>query len=435
MAALEGPSPWPAGATFGPDGLRLRGVGADALAAEHGTPLLVYDEPEIRARCRELVARFPRALYAVKAFTARPVIRIALEEGLGLLAASGGEVVACLRAGADPAEIVFHGNNKSDDELELAVASGVGLVVADSLDELVELDRVARAASTVQPVLVRVTPGVTGGTHRYVETGGDDSKFGIPAAEAREAIRFAAESVGLWLRGLHAHVGSQLLRAEPTLASLDVLLDLAASARDATGVAPEVFDIGGGFGVTYTDEPPLDLAAFAEELTGGLREGAERRGLPTPELVVEPGRWVVANAGLTLYRVGTVKRRRDRMVVAVDGGMSDNIRPALYGARHAVAFAGPGRASPPIRATVVGKHCESGDVVAADVELPRPPERGDLLAVAAIGAYCYSMASSYNRIGRPAVVAVREGEVLPWLRRETDDDLDRLELESVAAAG
>jgi diaminopimelate decarboxylase len=407
-------------------------VGTDALAADHGTPLIVYDEPEIRARCRELATRFPRALYAVKAFTARPVIRIALEEGLGLLAASGGEVVACLRAGADPAEVVFHGNNKSEDELELAVASRVGLVVADSLDELVDLDGVARAASTVQPVLVRVTPGVSGGTHRYIETGEADSKFGVPGAEALDALRFAAQAPGLRLRGLHAHVGSQLPRAEPTLASLDVLLDLAARAREVTGVTPEVFDVGGGFGVTYTDESPLDLAVFAEELTGALREGAQRRGLVTPELVVEPGRWVVANAGLTLYRVGTVKRRGDRAVVAVDGGMSDNIRPALYGARHAVAFAGPHREGSPVRATVVGKHC--GDVVAADVELPRPPERGDLLAVATTGAYCYSMSSSYNRIGRPAVVAVREGEVLPWLRRETDDDLDRLELDLAEVA-
>lgn len=427
-------TPWSAGAVFSSDGLRLRGVPAQALAAEHGTPLIVYDEDEVRTRCRELAARFPRALYAVKAFTARPVIRIALEEGLGLLAASGGEVVACLRAGADPAHVVFHGNNKSRDELELAVASGVGLVVADSLDELVELDLVARTASTVQAVLVRVTPGVSGGTHRYVETGEADSKFGIPIAEGLEAVRFAAGAEGLSFRGLHAHVGSQLLRPEPALASLDVLLQLAATARADTGTTIEMLDVGGGFGVTYTDEPSLDLAAFSARLADALRDGAARRGLPTPELVVEPGRWVVANAGLTLYRVGTVKRRGDRAVVAVDGGMSDNIRPALYGARHEVALAGPGRPGSPVRATVVGKHCESGDVLATDAALPRLPERGDLLAVATTGAYCYSMSSSYNRIGRPAVVAVNGGVVRTWLRRETDDDLDRLELDLVEAA-
>jgi diaminopimelate decarboxylase len=425
----RGGSPWPAGAVFGPDGLSIGGVAAEELAARHGTPLMVYDATQVRERCRELGTRFPSALYAVKAFTARPVIRIAIEEGLGLLVASGGELAACLRAGADPARIAFHGNNKSDEELALAVEEGVGLVIADSHDELVRLDGLAVRAGATQPVLVRVTPGVTGGTHRYVETGEAGSKFGIPADEALDAVRFAEAAAGLRFRGLHAHVGSQLLRAEPVLEALEALLDLAERCRDVTGGSLEALDVGGGFGVTYTDELPLDLGDLAGALLARLGEACGRRGIEPPEVIVEPGRWVVANAGLTLYRIGTVKETGAGTLVAVDGGMSDNIRPALYGARHAVAPAGPPRAGSPVRAVVVGKHCESGDVIARDVELPHPPRRGDLLAVAATGAYSYSMASAYNRIGRPAVVGLRDGAAEPWLRREDDDDLDRLEVE------
>jgi len=421
-------SAWPADAVFDRDGLSIGGVAAEDLAAEHGTPVVVYDADEIRDRCRELAARFPSALYAVKAFTARPAIRIAIEEGLGLLVASGGELTACLRAGAEPVRIAFHGNNKSDEELELAVGSGVGLVIADDLDELARLDRVAAAAGAMQAVFVRVTPGVTGGTHRYIETGEASSKFGMPLGEALAAVRFAEAADHLRFRGLHAHVGSQLLRAAPLLESLEVLLDLAERCREVTGRHLEVLDVGGGFGVTYTDEETLDLAGLADAVFARLRDGCARRGIEPPEVIVEPGRWVVANPGVTLYRVGTVKQRDGSAIVAVDGGMSDNIRPALYGARYSVAPAGPPRHDAPIRAVIVGKHCESGDVIARDVELPSLPRRGDLLAVAATGAYCYSMASAYNRIGRPAVVAVRDGAVEPWLRREDEDDLDRFEV-------
>jgi len=427
-------SPWPASAELGRDGLRVGGLFAEELAAEHGTPLLVYDEGEVRARCSALARRFPGALYAVKAFTARAAIVVALEEGLGVLAASGGELAASLRAGADPSRMVLHGNNKSDAELELAVSAGLGLVVVDNRDELVRLDEIATSRSTVASVLLRVTPGITGGTHRYIETGGSGSKFGMPVDEAVEAARLTSRLRGLRLRGLHSHVGSQLLRVEPVLASLNVLLDLAGPVWRASGHDVEVLDLGGGFGVTYTDEPPVDLDELATALDRHLRSGCERRGLPRPSLIVEPGRWVMANAGITLYRVGTVKRANGRTIVAVDGGMSDNVRPALYGARHALALAGAPRPDSPVRASVVGKHCESGDVLACDVELPWQPQRGDLLAVAATGAYCYSMASTYNRVPRPAVVAVQDGAAQTWLRRETEDDLNALEPELTRSA-
>lgn len=425
---------WPANARFTDAGLELAGVSAEALAREHGTPLFVIDEDHFRARCREFARCFPRALYAVKAFTARELIRTAAEEGLGLLVASGGELEACLRAGVDPHLIAFHGNNKSDEELELAVRSGVGLVIGDHATELERLDAIARAAARRQNVLVRVVPDVTAGTHRYIETGERDSKFGTPieGGLALEAIRAAAERPSLEYKGIHVHVGSQVLRVEPFVRAAHTALELAADVKDELGVDTPLLDLGGGFGVAYTDEAVPLPTETAEEVLAAVREGAAARGLGEPEVLVEPGRAIVANAVVTLYRVGSVKRTPGgRTLVAVDGGMSDNIRPMLYGARYAVASAGEPRRSTARghSVTVVGKHCESGDVLADEVLLSGDPAPGDLLAFAATGAYGYSMASNYNRIPRPAVVTVREGESRPVLRRETADDMDRLEID------
>jgi diaminopimelate decarboxylase len=422
--------PWPENARFGPRGLEVAGALAEDLARRYGTPLLLVDEADLRIRCRSFGAAFPRVHYAVKAFTARAAIRVALDESLGLLAATGGELLACLRAAADPSTVALHGNNKSDEELELAVRAGIGLVIADNEEELERLDRTAVAAGNRQPVLVRVIPGVAGGTHSFIETGELDSKFGTPVqgGAAMAAVRRAVRSGGLEFRGLHAHIGSQLLSTDPYLSAIDVLLDLAAQVREELGATVEVLDVGGGFGATYTDEVPPAAEEAAEAILPRVREGAARRGLPAPEVMVEPGRALVANAVLTLYRVGSVKRIPGvRTFVAVDGGMSDNIRPVLYGARYRVAPAGIPGTEPEETVTVVGKHCESGDVVATDVPLPFGVRRGDLLAIAATGAYGYSMASNYNRVGRPAVVGVRDGDSRLWLRRETDDDLDRLE--------
>jgi diaminopimelate decarboxylase len=423
--------PWPASAVFGPRGLEIGGLTAEDLAAAHDTPLFVLDEDDVRARGRAFASAFPRALYAVKAFTARRILQAAREEGLGLLASTGGELTACLRAGADPARIAMHGNNKSEDEIELAVRSGVGLISIDHLAEVARVDAAAAAAGVVQPALVRVIPGVTAGTHSFIETGELDSKFGTPIAGglALEAVGAVLAAPNLAFRGLHAHIGSQILSETPYARTIEVVFDLVRSIRDELRAGVDVLDVGGGFGVRYTDEEPASTADVAAAILTGVADAAAAVGVAVPEVIVEPGRAIVANAALTLYRVGTVKETPGvTTFVAVDGGMSDNIRPMLYGARYTMSLAGLPRPGPAVTVTVVGKHCETSDILARDVVLPWAPRRGDLLAVASTGAYSYSMASNYNRLGRPAVVGVRDGAASLWLRRETDDDLDRLEV-------
>lgn len=422
------PSPWPSGASFGPRGLEIGGIPADQLAATYGTPLIVVDEDDLRSRCRSIRSRVDRVFYAVKAFTAHAVIRVVSEEGLDLLVASRGELEVCRRAGARGARIVVHGNNKSDEELASAVDAGVGLVIVDNEDELRRLDAIAGAAGIVQSVLLRVIPEIVAGTHLAIETGAAGSKFGTPLAGASEAVALAERLGSTRFVGLHAHIGSQVLRAEPYLRAADALLDLLGRLRDELGVAAELLDLGGGFGVTYVEESPLVPADVAVALSDRVRAGAAARDIPVPLLAVEPGRSLIANAAVTLYRVGSRKESDGRTLVAVDGGMSDNIRPMLYGSRFAVAQADVPAAGPERPVTVVGKHCESGDVLAENVRLPAAAGPGALLAFASTGAYTYSMASNYNRVGRPAVVAVRGGIAAPWLRREDPADMDRLEV-------
>lgn len=420
--------PWPANSSFTDLGLEVAGVRAGDLVETHGTPLLVVDEEDMRARCRLIAALFPRVLFAVKAFPTRAIIRMAAEEGLGLLAATDGELRACLRAGVDPAQIAFHGNNKSDEELRLAVASGIDLVIADHPEELDRLDRVASQAGAVQRVLVRIAPDVEPGTHPAIDTGGAESKFGTPRVEALDAVKRASALPGLEFAGIHAHIGSQVLDRRPYLDAVTLLLDFLSEVEEALGERAEVLDIGGGFGVSYLHEDPLPLRDLAAAIVGEVESGAAERGLPVPQVAVEPGRAIVANGVVTLYRVGATKETPGgRFLVAVDGGMSDNIRPMLYGARHAVALAsvpGETRTRP---ATIVGRHCESGDVLAEDVSLSEDVGSGDLLAFAATGAYSYAMASNYNRVGRPAVVAVRDGLSRLLIRREDAADQERLE--------
>jgi RimJ/RimL family protein N-acetyltransferase len=280
----------------------------------------------------------------------------------------------------------------------------------------------------VQRVLLRVIPGVGAGAHEAIRTGAAGTKFGMPLPEVGEAVRRAMELANVHPVGIHAHIGSQVLEPEPYLAAVDVVLDLLERLKRDTGFEADVVDVGGGFGVSYTDERPLELDRLAPALLARVREGAARRGLRIPHTLVEPGRSVVGGAMVTLYRVGTVKETPDgRNLVAVDGGMADNIRPMLYGARYTVAMAGPPRDAGPVEIDVVGRHCESGDVLAREVKLSQDVRPGDLMAFAGTGAYTYSMAGNYNRVGRPAVVAVRNGRSRVWLRREVDADLDRLE--------
>jgi len=422
-------SPWPRSAVFDPEGLSIGGARAPALAERFGTPLLVIDQNELRDRFRAVRSHFPRVLYAMKALTIHPVLRMAVEEGLDLLAASGGEVEAALRAGIAGRRIALHGNNKSDDELRLAVEAGLSFVIADGAPELERLAAIARSSGAAQAVLLRVMPGIEVETHEAIATGHERSKFGTPVAGVPAAAELARSLEGITFVGLHAHLGSQVMDAAPYLSEVDVLVRLIAQLAAETGLRVEQLDIGGGFGITYTDERVVEMPEVAAAVLGRLEERCRALGVDVPALAVEPGRALVGPAALTLYRVGARKELPDgTTVIAVDGGMSDNIRPALYGARYTVGFASAPRTGALRTVTVVGRHCESGDTLAADVALPADVGPGDLLAFAATGAYTYSLASSYNRVGRPAVVAVRgAGPAELWMRREDPADLDRLE--------
>jgi len=412
------PDPWPRSARWTSAGLEVGGLAAADLAERFGTPLLVIDEADMRARMGAMAAVFPRVAYAVKAMTCAAVIRAALEEGLDLLCASGGEVSTCLRSGAPASRLLLHGNAKTDQELTSAVDVRLGAVIVDGQEELDRLASIARAAGASQPILLRVTPEVQVATHEAIATGHASSKFGVPLAAAADVARRAASTAGVRLIGLHAHAGSQVLDVDAHVRVLRALLRVA----DAADMRHAVLDVGGGFGVTYTDETPSDPAAVAAALRSELDDHEV-----DAVLQVEPGRAIVANPGVTVYRVLARKPAADRDLVAVDGGMSDNLRPALYDARHEVAAVGTHR-GPTEQVTVVGRHCESGDLVAEDVSLPTGLARGDLLAVASTGAYTYPLASAYNRFGRPAVVGVRDGEATVWIRREDADDMDRLDV-------
>lgn len=423
--------PWPSGSREGFEGLVLGGRHASTLADEFGTPLVVVDEQHMRARCREFQEAFGWVLWAVKAFPAEALMQIALEEGLGLLAATGGELDACVRAGAPPERVWLHGSNKSSEEIVAAVELGIGIVIVDNEEEIERIDVAAANAGTVQPVLVRIAPAIEVQTHRYVTTGSRDTKFGIPIAEglALSALKRAQSAANLTVRGVHVHVGSQLLGSEPYLSLVDAALDFLAEAHGAFGFDAEVLDVGGGMGVVYTEEQPPDLAELGDTIRDRISKGCEQRGLLPPMIVTEPGRAVTANAAVTLYRVGTIKEVPGvRTYVAVDGGMSDNIRPALYESRYLVSLASRRSHAALAPVTIVGRHCESGDVLARDVELPGDLTRGDVLAFAATGSYEYAMASNYNKVCRPAVVLVRDEQARLILRREDSADLARLEV-------
>lgn len=425
-------SPWPLTARWAADGLGVGGVPATRLAREFGTPLLVLDVAHIEQRAREFRAAFPCVHYAVKALTCRRLLRLLDGEGLRLLAASRGELEACLRAGIAAGRVALHGNNKSAAELERAIAAGIGLVIVDNADEITRAAAVAARRGRRQDVLVRVIPGISAGGHRFIETGAEESKFGLPIAsgEAEAAVLSVVESGSLTFRGLHAHIGSQILTSEPYLRTVDRLSALAGRLARRHGIDVELLDIGGGVGITYRDEEPPAVGLLAQAIAARLRATCRREGIPVPGLVCEPGRAVVGGAGLTLYRVGSVKERGDGVrLLAVDGGMSDNPRPMLYGAAYEVSPAAGRNGAPSLPTTVVGPHCESGDVLAEGLSLPEDLVAGDLLAVAGTGAYCYSLASNYNRTPRPALVAVKDGEAELWLRAETYDDLERLEVE------
>jgi diaminopimelate decarboxylase len=425
--------------------LAVGGCDLEDLADRFGTPLFVYDETELRSRCREALAAFGEGVaYATKAFLCREMARLATEEGLSLDVSTGGELAVALAAGVPADRLVMHGNNKSVEELRRALEVGVGRLVVDSFDELDRLEAMLNEAMRNEatlsgasrrarprgmdpsrrpiPVLVRVTPGIEAHTHEFVRTGQEDSKFGFGLASgaAARAIERVRSLAGAALVGVHVHIGSQIFDAQFFAAAVDAVAGLVR----AYGLAE--LCIGGGLGVAYlgTERAPT-ITEWAEVVHRACRQAGLDRSV---RVTAEPGRAIVARAGITLYRVGTVKAVDGvRTYVAVDGGMSDNPRPVLYGSGYEAFLPRAASAPRPRRVTVVGKHCESGDVLVADARVPEDLRIGDVLATPVTGAYGYAMASNYNMVPRPAVVFVRDGEARVVRRRESEEDLLRLD--------
>jgi diaminopimelate decarboxylase len=420
--------------------LEVGGVDVRQIAEQYGTPAYVLDEADFRARATGFRDSFAAAFaevggadvyYAGKAFLCTAVARWIAEDGLSLDTCSGGELAVALRAGVPPERIALHGNNKLDHEIDRAVAAGVGRIVIDSLPEI---DRVAAAAArhgVRQPVLIRVTVGVEAHTHEYMSTAHEDQKFGLSlaAGDAATAVARVVASAALELRGLHSHIGSQIFDTQGFEVAARRLLGLHAEVERVHGLALPELDLGGGYGIAYTSEhDPLEPKMLADQLAQIVLRECRGLGIAVPRVSVEPGRAIAGPSTFTLYRVGTVKdvpldHGASRRYVSVDGGMSDNIRTALYDADYSATLASRSSSASPALCRVVGKHCESGDVIVRDEFLPGDVAAGDLIAVPGTGAYCRSMASQYNHVPRPPVLAVAGGEARVLIRRETEDDI------------
>jgi diaminopimelate decarboxylase len=413
---------YPAGSRVNDRGhLEIAGCDLVDLAERFGTPAYVYAEDDIRRRAAEYVRAFSdrtssfEVIYASKALPCTAAYRVMMEEGLSVDVASGGELHMALAAGFDPARIHLHGNNKTEAELRYAFEAGVGHLILDSFDEIALADRLL---DRPQRVLIRITPGIRPSTHDYVQTGQLDSKFGFGLADhlAEQAVERVRESANLELVGLHAHIGSQIFELEPYVKAIEVIADFC----EGVDLEPKLLNVGGGLGIAYldSDEPP-SIEDYVEVKVRGVQSVFD----PAPRILVEPGRSLVGNAGVTAYRVGTVKEIPGvRTYVAVDGGMSDNLRPMLYGSRYEAVIADRAGETPDILATIAGMHCESGDVLVRDTELAAP-RVGDVLVTPATGAYGYAMANNYNGVPRPPVLFCHEGEARVVVRRETWDDL------------
>jgi diaminopimelate decarboxylase len=416
--------------------LHVGGAAVPDVVADVNTPAYLLDEADFRSRARAFRDAFAGydVYYAGKAFLCTTLAGWVAEEGLLLDVCTGGELTVALRAGVDPARIGFHGNNKSYAELRRAVAVGVGRVIVDSFQEIDRLREITTETGTAEqrvPVMVRVTAGVEAHTHEYIATAHEDQKFGfsIAGGDALEAVRRVVAEPGLDLRGLHSHIGSQIFDTSGFEIAARRVLALHKTVSDELGVVMPELDLGGGFGIAYTtQDDPADPAELATELTKIVEHECVALGLAVPRLSIEPGRAIVGPSMCTVYTVGTVKEvaldgGARRTYISVDGGMSDNIRTALYDADYSCTLASRHSDAPPLLARVVGKHCEAGDIVVKDEFLPGDIAPGDLLAVPGTGAYCWSMASNYNHLPRPPVVAVRDGAVRVLVRRETEDDL------------
>ncbi|MFG6443787.1 diaminopimelate decarboxylase [Microbacterium sp. P06] len=429
---------WPASARRDDGGtLELGGVSAAELVATFGSPLYVVDEDEVRAHARRARDAFgsaaaahgvkARTYYAGKAFLSTEIVRWVTSEDLSVDVCTRGELEVALAGGADPARIGFHGNNKSAAELDRAVEVGVGSIIVDSPIEIERLAAITERRGAVQNVLVRVRTGVHAETHAFLATAHEDQKFGFSMTDAASAVARIREVAGLRFIGLHAHIGSQIFDASGFRASAARLVELHAELL-AGGEIP-LLNVGGGFGIAYTsNDDPRPLEEIAAGIVDAVAAECAARSIPIPDIAFEPGRAIVGQAGVTLYEVGTVKPVRigddlERVYVSVDGGMSDNARPALYGAQYSARLASRTSDAAPALSRVVGHHCESGDIVVDAEYLPGDVAAGDLLAVPATGAYCFSLSNNYNYTPRPAVVAVRDGAARVIVRRESVADL------------
>ena len=420
-----------------PEGvLTIAGQEVTRLAAEYGTPLYLMDEQRIRSNCRMYLKafreNFPEGslpLYASKAASFKQIYRIMAEEGMGVDVVSSGELYTALAAGFPAERIHFHGNCKTDADIAYGVASGIGCFIADNREELLALEKTAAGAGVTQAILLRVTPGIDPHTYEAVSTGKVDSKFGaaVETGQAMELVKLALAQPHLKLLGLHCHVGSQVFGEDVYQRTIDIMAAFLAEIRDETGAVLEELNLGGGYGVRYTEEDEtIDIPARLREVALHLRRETEKHGLPMPRFLMEPGRSIVADAGMTLYTVGSIKRIPGyKQYAAVDGGMTDNPRYALYQSRYTVYHGS--KTGPTERFDVVGRCCESGDIIQPHVELPADTCRGDILADCTTGAYNYSMASNYNRLPRPPIVMLTPEGSYTAVRRETFADLTALD--------
>ena len=417
--------------------LVVGGCDITALAAEFGTPLYLYDESTLRTKCREFRTEFEKRyplvqiIYASKAYSNVVLLRVVNEEGLGLDVVSEGELGIAKKAKFPMEKVYFHGNNKSARELEMALRLHVGHIVVDNFHELAMLDKLTRELGVKQDVLLRMTPGVDPHTHRYTSTGSLDSKFGFPLPLKEQAVAAALKIKGLNVTGLHFHIGSLIFEPEPYVESVKSVLKFAAEMRKKYDLELKEIDTGGGFAVQYTlDKPAPTTAVFAEKITGTIIKECRKLSLKLPKLIVEPGREIVAQAGVAVYTVGVIKEIPDvRTYVSVDGGMGDNICPALYGEKMEAVLANRMRARQAGNVTICGKFCESGDILIRDIEMPKMTA-GDILAIAAAGAYSIPESLNYNAFFKPPVILVNDGQAKLIRRRETLTDIIRCDIDT-----
>lgn len=411
---------------------KFSNVNLTKLAKKYGTPLYVMSEDKIRERLNEIKDNFldehdnTMAVYASKAFLTKEMVRILKDTGIGMDAVSGGEIYTALSVEFPMGKIIFHGNNKSVSELELAIKNDVGKIVVDNLDEIEVVNKIAKDNNKTVNMLMRITPGIESDTHKYIQTAQVDSKFGIPLQEniIDDAMNLIKKSTNLSYKGLHFHIGSQLHSNDNHLKAIEIIMKLIDYIKNKHNIVTEELNTGGGYGIDYIGEGSKDLKYFTDNIMKKVKEQVAKYNMEVPKIIIEPGRWVVGEAGMTIYEVGFIKEIPGiRTYVGIDGGMTDNIRPSLYQAKYDAVVINKVDEDRDKVVTIAGKCCESGDILIEDLKVPSSIERGDFLGVLSTGAYNYSMASNYNKIPRPAVVFIKDGIDRLVVKRETYEDI------------